>query len=64
MIELPDLVEEIARFLHSEGYRYSEAYPIMKWERKGWPTDPAFLKLVDGVLLILRNLDLYKPPQK
>lgn len=57
MIELPPLVEEVARRLHKEGCIYAEAYPLRKWQREGWPEDEKFYRLVDGVLKILRALD-------
>jgi hypothetical protein len=57
MIELPGSVEEVARRLHREGYAHSEAYPIGRWKREGWPTDKKFFDLVDACLKILRSLD-------
>jgi hypothetical protein len=54
MIEIPKLVEEVARRLHADGYTYAEGYPIHRWRNNDWPEDPAFFKLVDACLKILR----------
>lgn len=57
MIEIPQLVEEVARRLHAEGYLYAEGYPIRMWRQNDWPEDQMFFKLVDGCLKILRALE-------
>jgi hypothetical protein len=57
MLELPPLVEEVARRLHLEGCIYAEAYPLRKWQKEGWPQDDWFYRMVDGVLKILRAMD-------
>jgi hypothetical protein len=59
MLELPSLVEEVARQLHRDGYRYSEAFPLGRWRSRSWPENRQFYELVDGCLKILRALESY-----
>lgn len=56
MIEIPALVESVARRLVLEGYSYCEAYPVGRWKKEGWPEDKRFFRLVDGCIKIIRCL--------
>ena len=57
-LRIPKQVEEVARRLHREGFRYAEAVPIHRWKQEGWPTDDRFFQLVDACIRILRALEL------
>jgi hypothetical protein len=56
-VKIPKRVLEVAAYLHGEGYMYAEAYPWVKWQKKGWPDDPHFIKMVDSCLKIMRGLE-------
>lgn len=56
-MKIPKLVLEVATYLHGEGFMYAEAFPWVKWQKKGWPDDPMFIKMVDGCMKIMRGLE-------
>jgi hypothetical protein len=37
----------IADELIEEGYKFSEAYPIFRWRKLGWPEDEEVFKIID-----------------
>lgn len=49
-------VKMIANVLFEEEYMYSEAYPVARWIKNGWPevNDKTVFKLLDSMLLTLR----------
>lgn len=61
ILKIPEDVQEVALFLFQEGYHYSEAYPLQKWARRGWPSDVTFMRLVDSCLKILWTLERANP---
>lgn len=63
-LPIPEEIEQIALFLFDLGYRYSESYPWRKWQERGWPNDPLFIKLVDGCLKILWTMKEVGPGKR
>jgi hypothetical protein len=56
MIDAADVIR-IAQELYSEGYSHSEAYPIVRWKRLGYPEDPKFFRAVDAYINFLKVLE-------
>lgn len=60
---MPTLEEAMAmaRLMHSEGFIYSEAYPVVRWRNNGWveTNDKQLFKLLDTAMLLMRLSDLY-----
>ena len=46
--------------IHSEGYFYSEAYPLKRWESNDWPdVGREEYRVLDSYLSLFRLLDEY-----
>ncbi len=56
-LAVPEEVLVAAVFLHGEGYRWSEAYPLQLWRRKGWREDAAFHAAVDACIDLMRKIE-------
>lgn len=53
----------IAKALYAEGYFFSEAYPMDRWLRRGWPSMADALALypvIDAFLKLFREIDKYE----
>lgn len=63
MYSLKEIIK-IAKQLYDEGYFFSEALPIKRWEKLGYPNDPDLFKLIDTYLKLLREYDKYECEKK
>ena len=53
-------LRKLAEDIHAEGYFYSEAYPLKRWDTNGWPdVGKDEYRILDAYLLLLRLLDEY-----
>lgn len=52
----------IATVMFDEGYTKSEAYPLKRWARNGWPqlTDPLAFKFMDAYLKMCHTRSEYE----
>ncbi len=55
MIDREEIIR-IAIELYEEGYGKSEAYPIQRWKKLGYPEDITVFKAIDAYIRFLREV--------
>ena len=55
-----EMIRDIARTIHDDGFKFSEAYPIRLWKKNGWPEDKIVFEMVDLELRLLRLFAQYE----
>ena len=56
-----DELHEMAKDIHAEGFKSSEAYPISRWKKNGWPdiVDIRIFRILDSMIALLRSEEEY-----